>query len=53
MPHHFPFLVQLLQIERASLGAELTERRDGVRREEVGGGGGKKGGGGVGPGGNG
>ena len=46
MPHHFPFLVQLLQIEWASLGAELTERRDGVRGEEVGGGRKKKKGGG-------
>lgn len=26
MPHHFPFLLQPLQIERASRGAKLTER---------------------------
>lgn len=26
MPHHFPFLIQPLQIAWASLGAELTER---------------------------
>lgn len=34
MPHHFPSLAQPLQIERASLGAELAERRDGVIGEE-------------------
>lgn len=26
MPHHFPFLIQSLQIAWTSLGAELTER---------------------------
>lgn len=34
MPHHFPFLLQPLQIERASRGAELTERGEMESEEE-------------------
>lgn len=45
MQHHFPFLIQPLQIEEASLGAELTERREGVGGEEWNGGRRKKRGG--------
>lgn len=37
MPHHFPFLIQLLQIAWASLGVELTERWSQRGGEEGGG----------------